>query len=190
MSFEFFNGADMLGKIFWLCASAGTLFFSLRIIMMVIGGDIDSDMDGDFDMDGTDHAFEVLSINSITAFIMMFGWSGLTAYVQYALGNFQSVIIAFIVGIISMLFVAWLFDMAKKLVDRGAVFKLESVVGLNAQVYQEIPEEGVGKINVTTDKGVLKELDAVSEDKVKISSFVQVKIVKLWDGRTVSVQKI
>ena len=190
MTFTFFTTADMLGKVFWLCAIAGTLFFSLRIVMMLVGGDIGDDIDADGFSDSSDVAFEVFSVNSITAFVMMFGWVGLTCHLQYNLGNAQSVIIAFMVGVIAMLITAYLFQLAGKLVDKGAVFKIQNAVGMNASVYQQIPADGRGKVNVTLSGGVLKELDAMAADKEEIASFQMVKVVEVIDNNTVSVRKI
>lgn len=190
MNFEFFTTADMLGKVFWLCAIAGTLFFGLRILMMLVGGDMGGDIDADGYSDSSDISFEIFSVHSITAFVMMFGWVGLTCHLQYGLGSVQSVIIAFLVGIIAMLVTAWLFQMAGKLVDKGAIFKIKDTVGLNASVYQQIPADGRGKVNVTLSGGILRELDATAADKKEIASFQTVKVVEVIDNNTVSVRKV
>jgi len=190
MTFEFFTTADMLGKVFWLCAIAGTLFFSLRILMMLIGGDIADDVDGEGFSDSSDVAFEIFSLNSITAFVMMFGWVGLTCHLQYGLGHVQSVVIAFLIGVLAMLVTAYLFQLAGKLVDKGAVFKIKDTVGMNASVYQQISADGRGKVNVTLPGGVLRELDAIAADKEEIASFQTVKVVEVVDNNTVSVRKI
>ncbi|MBZ0166951.1 MAG: hypothetical protein K8I00_09095 [Candidatus Omnitrophica bacterium] len=192
MSLEFFTNADMLTKVFWVCALTGTLFFALRTILMLAGSDLDADMDG---MDGgmdmhSDAAFELISVNTITAFVMMFGWAGLTAYVQFKMTHSVSLIIAVGAGTLTMFITAWLFNMAKKLVSKGAVFKIEDTVGLNGSVYQRVPANGRGKVNVSMPGGILKELDAVSEDKVDIESFKTVKVVSTVDDRTISVRQL
>lgn len=189
MGLDFLSTADMLGKIFYCFAVFGTIFFILRTIMMFAGGDVDGDMDGDIDMDtDSDAAFQLISLNSITAFFMMFGWTGLTCYVQFGLSALLSVFIAFAVGVMSMFFVAWLFKMAMKLVSKGAEFKMADTVGLTGSVYQQIPADGRGKVNVTMTNGMLRELEAVSEDKVQIDSFKTIKVVKVVDSRTISVR--
>ncbi len=196
MNVNFFLASDMLGKVFWGCAIGGTLFFTLRVIMMIVGGDLDEAGDsgdvGDADglSDASDMAFEVFSINSITAFVMMFGWAGLTAYMQYALPSFPSIIIAFIVGALAMLITAYLFQLAMKLVSRGAQFKLDSVIGMNVKVYQQIPATGSGKVQISVPGGMLREFDAVSEEKVLIESFKTATVVRVVDQSTVSVKEI
>ncbi len=191
MNIEFFTEGRPLEQIYWICAAVGTLFFLLRTIMMVVGGDVDVDGDGDIDvnLDDTGHAFELISINSITAFVMMFGWAGLTAYKQFNLGSTQSLITSFIVGVICMLITAYLFQLAKTFVSRGTQFKIANTVGLNGVVQQVIPNEGVGRVTVTLD-GMARELNAVSGDNVEIPSFVQVSVEKVVNSNTVAVKKL
>ncbi len=186
MGLDFFTTADMLGKMFWVCSLAGTLFFLLRVIMMFVGGDLEDGGDGDF-ADASDVAFEVFSINSITAFVMMFGWAGLTAHVQYQLGQVHSMVIALIVAVLAMLATAYLFQLAMKLVSHGAQFKLEQAVGLKAKVYQQIPADGSGKIQLTIPGGMTREIDAVSDQKVLIESFKTVTVTSVVDSDTLAV---
>lgn len=194
MSFDFITSADMLGKVFWCCAIGGTTFFMIRLVMMLIGNNFDmhvDDVHSGIHMDThSDAAFQLFSINSMTAFLMMFGWGGLTAYVQYKLSPTFSILIAFIVGIAAMFTIALLFKLALRLVSKGEEFKIEDTVGLNASVYQRIPADGSGKVNVSLPGGILRELDAVSEEKVEIDSFKTVKVVKVIDTKTISVRKI
>lgn len=191
MGFDFLTSADMLGKVFWYCAIGGTAFFMIRLVMMLIGHDFDSHGDGGIHMDThSDAAFQLFSINSVTSFLMMFGWGGLTAYIQFKLGSTLSILIAIFVGIAAMFTIALIFKLAMRLVSKGEEFKIEDTVGLNASVYQRIPAEGSGKVNVSLPGGILKELDAISEEKVVIDSFKTVKVVKVIDNKTISVRKI
>lgn len=184
----FLEEADMLGRVFWFFALAGTFFFAIRLGMMMIGQDFGED-GLDADIGDSDAAFEMLSINSITAFVMMFGWAGLTSYIQFSHPASVAIVVALLVGVLSMLLIAWLFQLAKGLTSSGATFDIKDTVGLVASVYQNIPAQGRGRINVTTKKDVLKELDAISEEQCDIASFEQVEIVKVIDKQTVSVKK-
>lgn len=67
---------------FGVPALVGTAFFSLRMLMMLVGGDADGgDIEvADADADGdSSETFKVLSIQSIASFLMGFGWGGLGA---------------------------------------------------------------------------------------------------------------
>ena len=71
--------------------------------------DIDiSDIDGH----DTEVAFKALSLTSISAFVMMFGWGGLAAYKEYFFNSSLSILFATIVGIISLFATAYLFKLA------------------------------------------------------------------------------
>lgn len=190
---------------FWMCAVGGTLFFLLRVMVAVVGGfghdDFDTDGHGDVhahDVDGhdahdghgheSDVAFKLLSLNSVSAFIMMFGWAGLTAYSEYQLGNFLSFLIALVVGFITMMLTSYLFVLAHKLTSEGANFKIEQTVGQTAKVYQRIPANGRGKIHITVN-GMLRELDALSEGDEEIESFNPVTITEVVAPSLVRVKK-
>lgn len=200
VSFNFLTDANPLEKVFYCCAIVGTLFFIIRFVMMFIGAGGEDGMDGDFDggdIDGdgaldadSDAAFGILSINTITAFFMMFGWSGLTAYVQFQLGVVASLVIAFLVGFLCMLFTAYLFKSARKLVSKGATFNIESTVGKKASVYQKVPVNGKGRINYSMPGSNTRELDAIAADKRAIDSFKTVVIVEVIDNNTVSVREV
>lgn len=189
MDLSFFTDADMPSKMFWIAAMCGTLFFILRLVLMFSGGDLDDGLDAQSDQ-GSDAAFHVLSINGITAFVMMFGWAGLTAHLQFQLSANWAVVIAFVAGVFSMLITAWLFRQTAKLVSHGAVVNAHDLVGQNASVYQQIPAQGSGKITVSAGSKGTREWNAVSADKTEIASFTSVKIVEVVDAQTVAVRKI
>lgn len=184
--------AGSLEVLFWVCALAGTLFFILRVVMMVHGADGADDIidHGAVGHAGSsDVAFEIISVNSITAFFMMFGWIGLTCYKQFAFGGVLSVVLAFLAGGLCMFITAYLFKLAAKLVSHGSVFTVKDTLGKTATVYQKIPANGRGKINVSVGD-MLREIEAVSEEKEEIESFGTVTVVRVVDNNTVSVKKI
>lgn len=190
MNMEFFTSARPLEQIYWICAIVGTLFFILRTIMMIVGADTDIDSDGNVHahLDDSGHAFEFISVNSITAFVMMLGWSGLTTYKQFNMGNVQSIVVSFIVGLICMFITAYLFQLAKKLVSPGDRFDIHQTIGLIGTVQQMIPSDGTGRVAITLNE-MTREINAVSENKIDIASFTQVTVTKVITPTTVAVKK-
>jgi len=81
-----------------------------------------------------------------------------------------------------------LFNAARKLVSLGARFAIEDTIGMTASVYQRIPPDGRGMIQVAID-GMTREIEALSEDKVELESFQAVKVVRVVDHMTVTVKK-
>ncbi len=156
MSDYLFNGAL---PWFTIPALIGTGIFGLFIILMLVGGldiDADADFDADVDADGDASAdsFKLLSIQSISAFLMGFGWGGFAAYKTFANENFS---IALAVGAICGVGIAWLLVLGLK-----ALYQLESsgnvsvkdAVGLEGEVYVRVPAmgEGSGKVRVVIDE--------------------------------------
>jgi len=208
-------GSNNLESIFWFSAIAGTTFFVIRMMMMIFMGFGHSDIDGEIGHDvadvdhGMDHgdseiseghdagfdhadspdvAFKLLSINTLTAFTMMFGWIGLSSKKQFLLGNGIALLLATAVGVVSMVIIGYMFKYSMKLTSRGERFLLEETYGDIAKVYLKIPKGGTGKIQITVN-GMLREIDAVSENGEEIASFTEVKIVEVVDSNTVAVKK-
>jgi hypothetical protein len=84
-------GSDVL--LFSIPALVGTVVFLLKLGLLSLGGvgadadvDVDLDVDAGMDMDhagdvdDSTHAFQILSIHSIAAFLMGFGWGGLVGF--------------------------------------------------------------------------------------------------------------
>jgi hypothetical protein len=187
-----------LEAVFWFCALAGTAVFVLRVVLMVVGV---SEMDGTDSFDSThvghahhgshsDALFEIISINSVTAFFMMFGWIGLTCYAQFSLGATPSIMIALLVGILCMYITTYLFRWARKFTSPGGTFNIKNTVGQNAKVYQRIPADGRGRITIDMPDSMTHEIDAIAEDGKEIDSFKSVKVVRVVDQSTVSVRTV
>jgi hypothetical protein len=131
-------------------------------------------------------AFKLLSINSLTSFAMTFGWMGLACYVRFGLGAVLSTLIAGVTGTSFMFLTAWLFHLLTRMTSPGATFAITNALYREATVYQAIPGgDNTGKIHVYAD-GLLRELEAVSEDGRPIASFERVEVVDLRpEGRLV-----
>ena len=59
-----------------------------------------------------------------------------------------------------------------------------------AIVYQKITSEGKGKIQLSVDGGMTREIDAVSAKHEEIESFATVRVKSVVDSNTVSVVKV
>jgi hypothetical protein len=193
---DFLEGAS---PVFWFAAIFGSVFILLRVALLIFGG-FGADADGSADAvhdggggggdahDGapTDAAFKLLSLNSITGFIAMFGWAGLAAYIQYTLPFIVSLAIAVASGAVVMSLSALLFYLAMKLKSPGEVFELADALGAAAEIYLEIPEGGTGRARFSVN-GVKHEADAASETGNLIKSFQRVTITRIIDSRTIAV---
>lgn len=187
---------ELIQTTFWLCAVGGTVFFALSTLMTFLGGgDSDSGADvGDHHVShdgvqGPDAAFKLLSVTSLTGFFMMFGWIGLTCLQQAGFSSEVSVLLALLAGLVSMYSAAFIFSSAKKLTSAGSNFQIENTIGQKASVYQSIPKDKRGQIQIHVS-GSTHELDAISEDGQTIESHKSVVVVRVVDPQTVSVRPV
>lgn len=117
---------------------------------------------------------------------MMFGWVGLACKKEFGLHSFTAIILSLISGVFAMLASGLIFNLARKLRSTGTVFNLDQAIGLEAFVYQRIPQGGVGKISVSLGD-LTHEIDAISLQGEEIASFASVQIVKKADDKTLVV---
>lgn len=192
------QGASGTEFAFMLCALVGTLFFVLRAGMMIVAGFGAAEID-DLDpteapahhsgqLEDSDPAFKLLSINSLTGFFMMFGWIGLAAHKQFQLGAGVSVLLAFAAGLATMAVTGLLFKAVLGLQTTGSRFDATKAVGLPASVYVSIPAGGRGQIRISHE-GLTRTLDALAEDGLEIESFVNVIVLNAVDSKTVVVKR-
>lgn len=175
--------------LFWISATVGTTLFMLRMLMVFVGDLSDfhhSDHSGHHYDDHSMPSLKLVTLHSLAGFLMMFGWTGLAALVQYGFSPALSLILAFLVGLFVMILVALIFKAAQRLEAQGATFNARQTIGLVGEVYQRIPAQGVGKIHVNIH-GVTRELLAQSINNEPIESFEAIKIINSVDQEIVQV---
>jgi hypothetical protein len=179
---------------FWFCALCGTGFFLINTVMSMISG-VDTDLDivshhtTHEGIDSPDAAFQLISLTSLTGFVMMFGWIGLTCYEQFHLDPLMTFLCALSAGFITMYLTAKIFQSAKRLASNGSVFDISQALGKVAVVYARIPVDGKGQIQIAISS-LTHELDAISSDNVVIESNTHVEVIRILDNATVIVKPI
>lgn len=194
---ETFESMPTSLQVYWIMAAVASVVFIIQAIMTFIGFDSDADMeladapdaipesgDADFDADG----FHLISVKSIISFILGFGWTGVLFYDTFENPMWLG-LLAFVVGLIFMSVIAFLLFQMKKL-DRDNTFRIEKVIGMNAEVYLRIPaaRKDTGKVNVSLH-GSMHELEALTDGE-EIPTGGKVKIIAKVDGETVVVEKL
>lgn len=147
----FFDGHALW---FTIPAFVGSAFFLLRMILMLVGGVIDVDLDGDADVDLTDvdvehgdstEAFKFLSVQSILAFAMGFGWAGLGALKGSAVENMALVLLIAVAGGVAMVWLLTLLLKAVADLQSSGNISIQTALGLEGTVYASVPARGKGK---------------------------------------------
>lgn len=145
---------------FGVPAVLGTFFFALRLGTMFLGGadaDVGADadipdldtIDGDGDGESSNETFKVLSIQSIAAFLMGFGWGGLGAF----RGNGWSLTLSAVVGTACGL--AMMFLLGRLLVfvyglQSSGTLAVYHALESEGTVYARVPARGsgIGRVRV------------------------------------------
>ena len=136
----FTNGASWFSGI----AIVATFFFMITVLLLFMGGgesvDGGADMGGEFD-GSSDSAFKVLSLQSVVAFAMGWGWGSIGAYRGFEWSWNASAGFGILTGA-AMIWLLWLgFKAMHDLTGSGNI-AIEETLGAEGQVTIDIPAEG------------------------------------------------
>jgi hypothetical protein len=183
---------------FSIPAVAGTVFFVFQLVLSFVGvADFDADLSVDsthLDAAGADphHStalFKLLSIQSIAAFLMGFGWGGLGG-LRGARWEFGTAIISALVGGVLMVWLlTWLLKIVHDLQSTGTI-SIRSALDAEGDVYVTIPPsgKGAGQVRVIIDNRQ-RTYNAISEDAA-IPTNARVKVARVNDDNTLTVRPL
>ena len=158
-------------------------------LSMMLGGNSSEELFDAHHHVSSDASFKFFSTQTLLAFVMGFGWAGLTATVKWHLGMTTAICIGLMFGIMLMGLSAFLLFKIRKL-NHTPGPNLYSSLGTKAMVYTTIPgkEEGEGQIQVVVS-GKQKIVSAISAEGA-IASFVEVEVVGVKDKNTLIVKPV
>lgn len=156
----------------------------------------DADFDADFDMDGDapdgfdanadagdggdgmvyDPGLRVFTLRGLIAFFAVGGWLGV-ALLESGIHSALALLLAFLGGVVAMVFVAWVFKAALRLQYNGTM-DLKNAIGQQGTVYITVPPlgHGSGKISIIIQES-LRELDAVNSGELPIPTGREVRVI-------------
>lgn len=188
--FYYFNELIQSGTFFWFCALTGSGMFFIQFILNIFGSTDQDNFDSATSDAGSDVAdarrFKWFSIQTITGFLMMFGWTAITCQSEYGLTVIPTIGLSVASGLFAALLIRFIFNYAKKLQSNGNSYRIEDAIGQEAYIYQSIPKDGIGKISISL-QNFTHEIDAISYDSEAVASFTRVKIIEKKDANTVVV---
>lgn len=176
-----FAGMNGFETFFLLCAIIGSFFLVVRMVMQFVGADVDADADFDVDIDAdhidSDVGFKVLSLQSLTAFLMMFGLVGLALYRQNGVCFTGSMVGACLAGLAAVWVIGRLFAWFDRLQSSGTL-RISQAIGCKGSVYLTIAAGGSGRVTIDFHNR-LREFDAVAEHGGEIPTGTPVEVVKV-----------
>ncbi len=184
---------------FTIPAVLGTTVFLIRLGLMAIGGfadgvdgvDVDADVDLGAEVEGGDStdAFELLSVQSIAAFLMGFGWGGVGGLVGFDWSFPMSMLtgVAFGAGLV------WLLGLLMKAMydlQSSGNIRIQDAVGAQGRVYTNVPAKGDGRgqVRVVVNQRA-RIYNAVSDGDAIVTSS-NVRIVRVNEDHTLTVTSV
>lgn len=164
------------GSALWFTAPAlfATGFLLLQLVMGEIGGDID--------IDNPSADARGLSLQSVAAFLVGFGWLGLAAYRLFDIGFGGAALIGTVAGF-ALAYLMIRVTRALLKLQSDANVSLSETVGLLASVTITIPPAGAGAGRVTVVINQSQhEIPATQNSDTPINTHAQVRITKADDA--------
>ena len=171
---------NMLGQVFYNVAIFSTILFLIKLILFTFfGGDteVNADFNSEFD---TDTSFNFISVQSLLAFLMGFGWMGYTAAGQLGWNSLNSILIALGVGLVFMFLSAYLMFLVKKL-EKNVKKDKATAIGKIGKAYTNFDAQGNGRVEIEIS-GQLTVVDAHNTTDTPIHSFDNVEVVGVKDN--------
>jgi len=190
---EWWDALDGAMKFFYTIAFAATSVLLIQTVLMLFGFDSDGGELGDIghlDMDHGDHGggdVSVLSVRSITAFMVGLGWMG--AILRDLGWSLLFVVpLALMVGFFLMMLVFWFMKFLHSLRESGNL-DYAYAIGETGTVYLPIApnREKSGKIQVIV-QGRLSVVDAFTDSAERIENRVKVRVLDVLGENTLLVE--
>lgn len=182
-----FESFDSTAYFFLICAVLGGIPFILKLIMMLFGGALPDDLDIPDSHPDSTLDFKIFSIQSITAFLMMFGLIGLAMYVQSGFGFLISMLAGLVAGGITFYLITKIFLFLPKLDSSGNIEPVDTI-GCEGTVYISIHPDTGGTVNVLVQDRQ-REYDAVSSNNEELKAGTSIRVIG-YNGKSLVVEKI
>lgn len=170
---------ESIWQVYYYVAMFSTLLFLIKLVLFAtLGGDTEVVADFNSEID-TDCSFNFISVQSVIAFFMGFGWAGYAALKQFALPQLISFGSAFGIGLVFMFLTAFLMFLTKKL-EKKVTKDKSTAIGQTAKAYTNFAPHSAGQIEVEINEQ-LSVVNAFNDTDEDIKSFDIVKVTKVVD---------
>lgn len=189
---EFWNGLNVLQRIYFCIGLAATLVLVLQIITMLFGlseTDTGVDLDGDGEPDinvDTGDGFTLFSVRGVIAFFAIGGWVG---YIFAETNAALAIVLSVVAGSLALVAMAFIMRGIMKMRSDGNI-DIKRAVGKIADVYLTVPakDNGNGKVTLTLEERFV-ELSAIQNGETPLTTGSKVKITDV-SGDCVIVEKV
>lgn len=167
---------------YYYIAVFATLLFIVKLAFFIIAGGADTEVFADFNTETeTDTSFNFISVQSLLAFLMGFGWMGYAALKQFKMGEISSIIVSLITGVIFMLLSSGLMFMLKKL-EKNVKKDITSAINKVGKAYTKFEPHSTGQIEIDINDQLMV-IDAINDTDTEINSFEGIRVVKAENNK-------
>jgi hypothetical protein len=179
----------VVDTVFLGCAILGGGVFAIRTLLQFLGVGADHGDGGtDVDHGDADAGFRVLSLQGMSAFLMMFGLVGLALVRESGVAPALAVGIAVVPGLASVWVIGRLFGFMGKLQSSGTM-NMYAAIGEEGSVYLTVQRGGGGQVQVVV-QGRLGVFEAREQDGKELATGKRVRVVGVGRGDVLVVQAI
>jgi len=185
----FFSGNALW---FTIPAVVGSTFFLFRLVLMLLGGHIgDVHFDaahggGDLHHGDSNDAFKLLSVQSVAAFLMGFGWGGLGGLKGADWSFTTSTVFAAGIGAGMWWLVGLLLKGLYDLQSSGNI-ALDEAIGAEGAVYANVPPRGQGRGQVRVVIENRQRIYNAISDGEALNSSTRVRVTGINEDNTITV---
>jgi membrane protein implicated in regulation of membrane protease activity len=173
---EWFNALDGISALFATCAIVGGIMLVVRLIALFTGAHHDG-ADLDSMHAGADWAFKILSIQTLSAFLTLFGLVGFALYHNSGYGTALALGGAALAGFVAAFATQRLFVSLLKLQSSGSL-SLNDAIGAEGTVYLTVDPASGGKVQVAVAHR-LREFEARTASGEKLETGASVRVVSV-----------
>lgn len=191
---EFLAGLSAMQKFYAACAVVGGVLFLFRTVLLFAGhggGDVDaSGLEAGAAHGDADASFNILSLQSLSAFFMMFGLVALALSWQERMSDLASLFGGFVAGAATVWVMGRIFVGMKKLQSDGTL-RVENAIGQEGSVYLGLAPGKTGQVRVAV-QGQLRVFDAIlsKEAPEALKTGDRIKVVGVSGGQVLVVEKM
>lgn len=165
-------------QYYYYLAWFATILFVVKLIIFSVFGGGDAEVSADFNTEtDTDGSFHFISLQTVLAFLMGFGWMGYAAIKEYGFNCLAAFGIAFVVGLIFLFGTAYLMSLLKKL-EKTVKKDKATAIDKIGKAYTDFAPKGQGRVEIEINEQ-LTVVDAVNNTEEEIKAFDAVKVVKV-----------
>ena len=175
---------------FFAIAVGATIIYTLKMCLTLLGAGGDHDISTGHDAppvghDGTDHALRFLTIDSIAAFFMGFGWTGSFLISGGEYGLITIFLVSSGVGFVFGGASVGLATLMQNLKEENQT-TINDALGQTGNVYLKVPREalGHGVVHLKLKAG-MRELEALTYEKSDIEFGKSVKVKSILGDKVV-----